>query len=41
MASHSRFQVGPWVADQFALYSSRLRPDGAVYRWEATYPLTF
>jgi RNA 2',3'-cyclic 3'-phosphodiesterase len=41
MASHSRFQAGPWVAGHFALYSSRLRPDGAVYREEAAYELTF
>jgi 2'-5' RNA ligase len=41
MASHSRFQGGPWIADHFALYSSRLRPDGAVYREEAAYALTF
>ena len=41
MAGHSRFQAGPWVADHFTLYSSRLRPDGAVYREEAAYDLTF
>jgi len=41
MASHSTFQAGPWMADHFALYSSRLRPDGAVYREEAAYALTF
>jgi 2'-5' RNA ligase len=41
MASHSRFQAGPWIADHFALYSSRLRPDGAVYREEAAYELAF
>ncbi len=41
MASHSCFQAGPWIADHFALYSSRLRPDGAVYREEAAYALTF
>ena len=41
MASHSTFQAGPWVADHFALYSSRLRPDGAVYREEAAYDLRF
>jgi 2'-5' RNA ligase len=41
MASHSTFQIGPWVADHFALYSSRLRPDGAVYREEAAYALAF
>jgi RNA 2',3'-cyclic 3'-phosphodiesterase len=41
MASHSRFHAGPWIADHFALYSSRLRPDGAVYREEAAYDLAF
>jgi 2'-5' RNA ligase len=41
MAGHSRVQAGPWVADHFTLYSSRLRPDGAVYREEAAYDLTF
>jgi 2'-5' RNA ligase len=41
MASHSTFRTDPWVADHFTLYSSRLRPDGAVYREEATYDLTF
>jgi 2'-5' RNA ligase len=41
MASHSTFRSGPWIADHFTLYSSRLRPDGAVYREEATYDLTF
>jgi RNA 2',3'-cyclic 3'-phosphodiesterase len=41
MASHSRFHAGPWIADHFALYSSRLRPGGAVYREEAAYDLAF
>ena len=41
MASHSTFRTAPWVVDHFTLYSSRLRPDGAVYRAEATYDLTF
>jgi RNA 2',3'-cyclic 3'-phosphodiesterase len=41
MASHSRFRAGPWIADHFALYSSRLRPGGAVYREEAAYDLAF
>jgi 2'-5' RNA ligase len=41
MASHSTFHAGPWIADHFALYSSRLRPDGAVYREEAAYDLAF
>jgi RNA 2',3'-cyclic 3'-phosphodiesterase len=41
MASYSRFRAGPWIADHFALYSSRLRPGGAVYREEAAYDLAF
>jgi RNA 2',3'-cyclic 3'-phosphodiesterase len=41
MASHSTFQAGPWVADHFALYSSRTGRNGAVYREEAAYALTF
>ena len=41
MASHSTFRTAPWVVDRFTLYSSRLRPDGAVYREEAVYELTF
>src|SRR6476660_9556597 len=41
MARHSTFRTAPWVVDRFTLYSSRLRPDGAVYREEAVYELTF
>ena len=41
MASHSTFQAGPWLADQFALYSSRQSRSGSVYREEAAYDLTF
>ena len=41
MASHSTFQAGPWVADHFALYSSRTDRSGSVYREEAAYDLTF
>jgi len=41
MAGHSTFQAGPWVADHFALYSSRRSSGGAVYREEAAYDLTF
>jgi len=37
MASHSTFQAGPWVADHFALYSSR----NGLYREEAAYDLAF
>jgi len=41
MASHSTFAAGPWIADQFALFSSRTGRGGAVYTEEAAYPLTF
>ena len=41
MASHSTFQAGPWIADHFALYSSRPAAAGAVYREEAAYDLPF
>jgi 2'-5' RNA ligase len=37
MASHSTFHAGPWLADHFALYSSR----NGIYREEAAYDLTF
>ena len=41
MASHSTFKAGPWLADHFALYSSRQNRSGSVYREEAAYDLTF
>ncbi len=41
MASHSTFHAGSWVADHFALYSSRRGSGGSVYREEAAYDLTF
>ncbi len=41
MASHSTFRAGPWIADHFALYSSRLTGSGSVYREEAAYGLMF
>jgi 2'-5' RNA ligase len=41
MASHSTFKAGPWIADQFALYSSRTGRNGAIYTEEAAYGLTF
>lgn len=41
MASHSNFHAGPWIADHFALYSSRRSSGGSVYREEAAYDLTF
>jgi 2'-5' RNA ligase len=41
MASHSTFRAGPWLADHFALYSSRRSSSGSVYREEAAYDLTF
>jgi 2'-5' RNA ligase len=41
MASHSTFKAGPWIADHFALFSSRTGRSGSVYTEEAAYPLTF
>jgi 2'-5' RNA ligase len=41
MASHASFQAGPWIADHFALYSSRTGRSGPVYSQEAAYALTF
>ena len=41
MASHSTFRAGPWIADHFALYSSRSGRTGSIYTEEAAYGLTF
>jgi 2'-5' RNA ligase len=41
MASHSTFRAGPWIADQFALYSSRSGRSGSIYTEKAAYELTF
>jgi len=41
MASHSIFRAGPWIADHFALYSSRSGRSGSIYTEEAAYGLTF
>jgi RNA 2',3'-cyclic 3'-phosphodiesterase len=41
MASHSTFRAGPWIADQFALYSSRSARSGSIYTEEAAYGLTY
>ena len=41
MASHSTFRAGPWVAEHFALYSSRPSRNGSIYTEEAGYQLTF
>jgi 2'-5' RNA ligase len=41
MASHSTFKAGPWIADHFALYSSRTGRNGSIYTEEAAYALTF
>ena len=41
IASFSTFKAGPWIADQFALYSSRTGRGGSVYSEEAAYDLTF
>jgi len=41
MASHSTFRAGPWMAQHFALYSSRAGGNGRIYTEEAVYDLTF
>ena len=41
MASHGTFRAGPWIADHFALYSSRTGRNGSIYTEEAAYRLTF
>jgi 2'-5' RNA ligase len=41
MASHSTFKAGPWIADHFALYSSRGGRSGRIYTEEAGYGLSF
>jgi len=41
MASNSTFRAGPWIADHFALYSSRLGRNGSIYAEEAAYGLAF
>ena len=41
MASHSTFRAGPWIADHFALYSSRGGRSGRIYTEEAGYGLSF
>jgi RNA 2',3'-cyclic 3'-phosphodiesterase len=41
MASHSTFRAGPWIADHFALYSSRSGRSDPLYTEEAAYGLTF
>ena len=41
MARHRTFRAGPWIADHFALYSSRNGRNGSIYTEEAAYGLTF
>ncbi len=41
MASHGTFRAGPWIADHFALYSSRRGRGGRIYTEEAGYGLSF
>ena len=41
MASFSTFKAGPWLADHFALYSSRPGGNGRIYTEEAAYDLSF
>lgn len=39
MASHSLWRPEPFEVEHFTLYSSVTRPEGALYRVEAEYPL--
>ena len=39
LSHHALFQSAPFPVTEFHLYSSRLRPDGALHRIEASYPL--
>lgn len=41
MASHGTYRAGPWIADHFALYSSRTGRSGSIYTEQAAYGLTF
>ena len=41
MASFSTFRASPWIADHFALYSSRSGGNGRIYTEEAAYDLSF
>ena len=41
MASNGTFRAGPWVAEQFSLYSSRRGRGGPIYIEQTTYELTF
>src|SRR3981189_994679 len=41
MASHSTFRAGPWIAEHFALYSSRGGRSGRIYTEAAGYGLSF
>lgn len=38
-AEHGAFHTGPFAVDRFALFSSFLKPEGALYIEEASYPL--
>ena len=39
LSRHALFRSEPFAVTEFHLYSSRLRPDGALHRIEASYPL--
>ncbi len=41
MASHAQFRTGPWVAEEFCLYSSRTGRGGSVYTEETAYQLSY
>jgi 2'-5' RNA ligase len=40
MASHSLLRSAPFLVEQFSLFSSLTRPEGAIYMVEADYPLS-
>ncbi|HOP39512.1 MAG TPA: RNA 2',3'-cyclic phosphodiesterase [Geobacteraceae bacterium] len=40
LRDHERFAVQPFPVSEFILYSSTLRPQGAIHRKEAVYPLS-
>jgi 2'-5' RNA ligase len=39
IADHALYASGPFIADQFILYSSKMTPNGSIYVAEREYPL--
>lgn len=39
LAAHAGLSAGPWRVEEFALYESRLRPEGSIYRPLVSFPL--